>query len=118
MILIFFILFLPAIHAVFLYMYMNRDIQRYKRIPGFSAACFQIPEQELREGFGRPVMMDFVKLSLFASIFLFLFVLYTNVFLFLIEILLLILLGSYFQNRANERLEELCERYHIERGSR
>ena len=38
MILIFFILFLPAILAVFLYMYMNRDIQRYKRIPGFSAA--------------------------------------------------------------------------------
>lgn len=117
MILIFVILFLPAILSLVLYFYINRDIQRYRRIPGFSSSCFQIPEQELREGFGKPVMMDIVKLSLFASIFLFLFLLYTNIFLFLIEIVILILLGSYFQNRANERLNELCERYHVERGT-
>ena len=116
MILIFFVLFLPVILCFFLYVWINKDVRRYRKIPGFSVACLQIPEQELKEGFGKPVMMDLVKLSLFASIFLFLFLLFTNVFLFLIEIVILILLGSYFQNRANERLEELCVRYHVERG--
>lgn len=116
MILILLVLFLPAILSIVLYFYMNADIQHYKRIPGFTVSCFHIPENDLKDGFGKPVMMDLIKLSLFASIFLFSFLLYSNVLLFLIEIVILILLGSYFQNRANERLQELCERYHVERS--
>lgn len=115
MIIIFIVLFLPAVVSILLYYYMNANVQHYQKIPGFTVSCFQIPEEELRDGFGKPVMMDLIKLSLFASIFLFMFLLYTNVFLFLIEIVILILLGSYFQNRANERLQELCDIYHVER---
>lgn len=115
MIVVFLVLFTPFLLSLLLYGYMNHDVLHYRRIPGFSQECFQIPNQELKNGFGKPVMMDLVKLSLFASIFLFIFVLVSNVFIFLIEVVILIVLGSYFQNRANERLQELCERYHIER---
>lgn len=115
MILIFFIIFLPSILSIVLYFYINKDIKRYKKIPGFSNAYFVISENDLKNGFGKPVMADFVKLATFASIFLFIFLLFSNVFLFLVEIIILILLGTYFQNRANERLQELCDRYHIER---
>lgn len=121
MILIFFVVFLPVIITTVLYFLIGKHPNRYHYLPGFYNTYLQIPEGELTEDFGKPMLRDMIKLATFGSLFLFLFLLFQNVFLFLIEIICFMFLAAYFQNRANERLGELCDRYQIamkKRGKR
>lgn len=105
--------FLPTIVTAVLYVYMNSNIRNYKRLPGFKPQYFSIPQEELKYSFGKPVLRDLLKLATFGSFFLFFFLMFPSFIVLLVEVIILIFLGSYFQSRANERLVELCNRYDI-----